>query len=95
MRGILSGSETSFSVELRCRHHQGIDVWVSLNGSLFTARPPLSRCLILQLQDITARRRAESRTAHRVPRRAYESAEPQLFRRAAHPCYRGCSGIRA
>jgi PAS domain S-box-containing protein len=64
MRGILSGSETSFSVELRCRHHQGIDVWVSLNGSLFTARPPLSRCLILQLQDITARRRAESRLQH-------------------------------
>ena len=35
-----------------------------MNGSLFTARPPLSRCLILQLQDITARRRAESRLQH-------------------------------
>jgi diguanylate cyclase (GGDEF)-like protein len=35
-----------------------------LNGSFFTARPPLSRCLILQLQDITARRRAESRLQH-------------------------------
>src|SRR4029453_19096938 len=47
MRGILSGVETSFSVELRCRHYQGIDVWTSLNGSFFTARPPLSRDLIL------------------------------------------------
>jgi diguanylate cyclase (GGDEF)-like protein/PAS domain S-box-containing protein len=64
MRGILIGGETSFSVELRCRHYQGIDVWASLNGSFFTARPPLSRCLILQLQDITARRRAESRLQH-------------------------------
>jgi diguanylate cyclase (GGDEF)-like protein/PAS domain S-box-containing protein len=64
MRGVLSAYETSFSLELRCRHHQGIDVWASLNGSLFTSRPPLSRCLILQLQDITARRRAESRLQH-------------------------------
>ena len=64
MRGILVGVETSFSLELRCRHYQGIDVWASLNGSFFTARPPLSQCLILQLQDITARRRAESRLQH-------------------------------
>jgi PAS domain S-box-containing protein len=32
MRGILIGVETSFSVELRCRHYQGIDVWTSLNA---------------------------------------------------------------
>jgi diguanylate cyclase (GGDEF)-like protein/PAS domain S-box-containing protein len=64
LRDILSGTETTFAMELRCRHAQGIGVWVSLNGSIFTARPPLSRCLILQLQDINARRRAESRLQH-------------------------------
>jgi len=64
VRGILDGVDTTFAAELRCRHSQGIDVWVSLNGSIFTARPPLSRCLILQLQDITDRRRAEARLQH-------------------------------
>jgi diguanylate cyclase (GGDEF)-like protein/PAS domain S-box-containing protein len=64
LRGILDGAETTFAMELRCRHSQGIEVWGSLNGSIFTARPPLSRCLILQLQDITARRRAEARLQH-------------------------------
>jgi diguanylate cyclase (GGDEF)-like protein/PAS domain S-box-containing protein len=64
MRAVLIGAETSFSLELRCRHQQGIDVWASLNGSFFTAQAALSRCLILQLQDITARRRAESRLQH-------------------------------
>jgi diguanylate cyclase (GGDEF)-like protein/PAS domain S-box-containing protein len=64
LRDILDGAETTFALELRCRHAQGVEVWVSLNGSVFTARPPLSRCLILQLQDITARRRAETRLQH-------------------------------
>jgi diguanylate cyclase (GGDEF)-like protein/PAS domain S-box-containing protein len=64
LRDILDGTETTLAMELRCRHAQGAEVWVSLNGSIFTARPPLSRCLILQLQDITARRRAEARLQH-------------------------------
>ena len=61
LRSLEVGHESTFSTECRCRHNQGIDVWVSMNGSFFQAKPPLSRCLILQLQDITARRRAESR----------------------------------
>jgi diguanylate cyclase (GGDEF)-like protein/PAS domain S-box-containing protein len=64
IRGILDGEETTFATELRCRHSREIDVWASVNGSIFTAKPPLSRCLILQLQDITARRRAEGRLQH-------------------------------
>ena len=64
MHSIIVGAETTFSIELRCRHRKGIDVWVSLYGSYFMAPPPLSRCLILQMQDITARRRAESRLQH-------------------------------
>jgi len=64
LRDILDGKATTFAMELRCRHAREIEVWASLNGSVFTARPPLSRCLILQLQDITARRRAEARLQH-------------------------------
>jgi diguanylate cyclase (GGDEF)-like protein/PAS domain S-box-containing protein len=64
MRRILDGDETTFATELRAMHSQGVDVWVSLNGSIFTAKAPLSHCLILQLQDITARRRAEARLQH-------------------------------
>ena len=64
MRRVLDGAETTFATELRCVHSQGVDVWVSLNGSIFTAKLPQSRCLILQLQDITARRRAEARLQH-------------------------------
>ena len=64
MQRILDGDETTFATELRCAHSGGFDVWVSLNGSIFTAKPPLSHCLILQLQDITARRRAEARLQH-------------------------------
>ena len=64
MHRILDGGETTFATELRCAHSGGVDVWVSLNGSIFTAKAPLSHCLILQLQDITARRRAEARLQH-------------------------------
>ena len=64
MRRILEGDGTTFATELRCVHSRGSDVWVSLNGSIFTAKAPLSHCLILQLQDITARRLAEARLQH-------------------------------
>src|SRR6185295_11098142 len=64
MLRILDGGETTFATELRCVHSQAYDVWVSLNGSIFTAKPPLSHCLILQLQDITGRRQAEARLQH-------------------------------
>jgi PAS domain S-box-containing protein len=38
MLAIVRGKETTFRTELRCRHHQGIDVWISVSGSFFTAR---------------------------------------------------------
>src|SRR5262249_38336266 len=64
IHGILDGGKATFGTELRCLYNDGTDVWCSVNGSIFPAKPPLSRCLILQLQDITARRHAESLLQH-------------------------------
>ncbi len=61
VRSLADGEEDAFVTELRCRHASGVEVWASVSGSLFAARAPLSHCVILQLQDITARRRAEAR----------------------------------
>jgi diguanylate cyclase (GGDEF)-like protein len=72
--------EETFSTQVRCVHERGVDVCVSASGALFVARPPLNRCLILQLQDMSARRHAEARleymsramqTSRRHPDRRY------------------------
>ncbi|HYS12020.1 MAG TPA: EAL domain-containing protein [Burkholderiaceae bacterium] len=54
----------SMSVELRCRHRRGREVWVSLHCGFFSGTDVGEACLILQVQDITARRRAEGRLQH-------------------------------
>jgi diguanylate cyclase (GGDEF)-like protein/PAS domain S-box-containing protein len=54
----------SMSVELRCRHRRGREVWVSLHCGFFNGVQASEDCLILQVQDITARRRAEGRLQH-------------------------------
>ena len=61
---LLSGTEGTFATELRCRHSQGIEIWVSLNVSFFSTGASAARCLIVQMQDVTGRRRAESRLQH-------------------------------
>jgi diguanylate cyclase (GGDEF)-like protein/PAS domain S-box-containing protein len=61
---LLDGMGTGFTVELRCRHSQGLAVWVLLDGSFFNAGEAEARCLIIQVQDVTARRTAESRLQH-------------------------------
>jgi diguanylate cyclase (GGDEF)-like protein/PAS domain S-box-containing protein len=48
-----------FAMELRCRHADGSAVWVAAHCSFFSEPGASTPCLILQLQDITARRRAE------------------------------------
>jgi diguanylate cyclase (GGDEF)-like protein/PAS domain S-box-containing protein len=53
-----------FSMELRCRHREGRVVWVSAHCSFFSEPDAGAPCLILQLQDITARRRAEEDLHH-------------------------------
>ena len=53
------------SVELLCRHRDGSDVWVSINASYFIEPVSGEPCFILQMQDVSARRRAESEL-HRI-----------------------------
>jgi diguanylate cyclase (GGDEF)-like protein/PAS domain S-box-containing protein len=48
-----------FALELRCRHRAGGEVWVAAHCSFFSEPASSSPCLILQVQDITARRKAE------------------------------------
>jgi diguanylate cyclase (GGDEF)-like protein/PAS domain S-box-containing protein len=61
IRGLLGGAVSSCSSELRLQHVAGEDVWVSLNAAFFSEGHARQRCLILQVQDISARRYAESR----------------------------------
>jgi diguanylate cyclase (GGDEF)-like protein/PAS domain S-box-containing protein len=52
------------SVELRCRHALGHEVWIAMHCGYFSGRTSSAPCLILQAQDITARRDAEARLHH-------------------------------
>ncbi|MEO5696854.1 MAG: EAL domain-containing protein, partial [Burkholderiaceae bacterium] len=54
----------SFAIELRLRHRDGQDVWAAVNGNLFSEVDSTSPCLILQVQDISARRQAEAGLHH-------------------------------
>ncbi len=56
--------EEAPAVELRCRHPRGEEVWVSMHAGSFAEPHAGTACLILQVQDITARRHAESRLQH-------------------------------
>ena len=55
-----------FARELRCRHADGGTVWLALHCSFFTEPDAGSTqpCLILQAQDVTARRIAEAGLQH-------------------------------
>ncbi len=54
----------AFGVELNCLHKDGRDVSVSLHCSFFSEPHSSAPCLILQVQDISARRQAESQLQH-------------------------------
>ena len=54
----------AFAVELRCRHHGGAEVLVAVHCSFFSEPGAAAPCLILQVQDISARRRAEAGLHH-------------------------------
>ena len=54
----------SFTREVRCPHPEGGTVWLALHCSFFTEPDAASPCLILQVQDVSARRRAEAGLEH-------------------------------
>jgi diguanylate cyclase (GGDEF)-like protein/PAS domain S-box-containing protein len=58
------GSAEDIALELRCQHRDGGILWVAAHGSLFSEIGSGSPCLILQAQDITARRLAEQGLQH-------------------------------
>ncbi len=63
--GLVSGHEfEGFAMELRCAHPDGELVWVAAHCSFFSEPGASSPCLILQVQDITARRKAEEGLHH-------------------------------
>jgi diguanylate cyclase (GGDEF)-like protein/PAS domain S-box-containing protein len=61
---VTSRAAESFSVELRCRNPGGAEIWVSLHCGFFADSASTEPCLIFQVHDITARRRAEGRLHH-------------------------------
>jgi diguanylate cyclase (GGDEF)-like protein/PAS domain S-box-containing protein len=74
---MIAGKLTSAHTEVRGRHRDGSDVWMSLNLSLARDWQFRNYNLILQAQDITARRRAEAELYHN----AYHDSLTQLHNR--------------
>ena len=59
--GLAGGHEfEAFATELCCRHSDGSAVWLALHGGFFTEPGADTPCLILQAQDVSARRAAEA-----------------------------------
>ena len=56
-------SET-FAIEVRCHDRVGAQIWAALHCSFFSEADSASPCLILQVQDISARRHAEAQLSH-------------------------------
>ena len=54
----------TFAVEVRCRHRSGGQIWVALHCGYFSDPSSAAPCLILQVQDISARRHAEAQLNH-------------------------------
>ena len=63
--GLVSEREfEGFAFELRCLHREGHAVWVAAHCSFFSEPGAGKPCLILQIQDISARRTAEEGLHH-------------------------------
>jgi len=59
-----AGEIEAFAMELRCRQPGGPDVPVAVHCSFFSEPGAAAPCLILQVQDVSARRRAEAGLHH-------------------------------
>ena len=60
----LSADGATANLELRARHALGHEVWLSIHTGFFADGGDGAPCLILQAQDISARRSAESQLQH-------------------------------
>lgn len=78
LESLRSGAAPAFATERRCLHKSGRDVWVLMSASLAGKLESAQSHFIFQLQDITDRKRAESRLAHD----AFHDALTGLFNRA-------------
>jgi diguanylate cyclase (GGDEF)-like protein/PAS domain S-box-containing protein len=74
---MIAGKLSSAHTEVRGKHRDGSDVWMSLNLSLARDWQFRNYNLIVQAQDITARRRAEAELYHN----AYHDSLTQLHNR--------------
>jgi len=54
----------TFAVEVRCRHRSGTEIWAALHCGFFSEANSAAPCLIVQVQDVSARRNAESKLNH-------------------------------
>ena len=54
----------TFAIEVRCRHEAGSQIWAALHCGFFADADSAAPCLILQVQDISARRHAETQLHH-------------------------------
>ena len=61
---VLRRQVEAFAIELRCCDPHGRDIWVSLHCGFFADDASTEPCLIFQVHDITARRRAEGHLQH-------------------------------
>ena len=57
---VRTGTAETFSIEVRCRHRSGNEIWAALHCGLFSEAGSDRPCLILQVQDVSARRHAEA-----------------------------------
>ncbi len=64
LAGVRAKGFEGFALEMRCRHHDGHDVWVAAHVAFFTEPDAVAPCLILQTQDVSARRAAEAGLHH-------------------------------
>ena len=63
LQGVRAGAE-DFALEMRWLHRDGHAVWVAAHGARFSEPEADAPCLILQTQDISARRAAEAGLHH-------------------------------
>jgi diguanylate cyclase (GGDEF)-like protein/PAS domain S-box-containing protein len=64
MKQLLNGIQKVFHEESTLYHKGGQEVWVLISSSLFSESKNHTKCLILQIQDISDRKRAEAQLLH-------------------------------